>query len=118
VKRSLLFTLACAATIGALWGILVLLFTEAAVRRALGITATIAFFVQVVAFLVARMMAQRKNVMAGWGIGVVLRFVVLAVFALVVVPRLGLPLASSLLGLAMFLFVTTLIEPLFLKQQA
>jgi hypothetical protein len=118
VKRSLLFALACAATIGALWGILVLLFTEAAVRRALGITATIAFFVQVVAFLVARMMAQRKNVMAGWGIGVVLRFVVLAVFALVVVPRLGLPLASSLLGLAMFLFVTTLIEPLFLKQQA
>jgi hypothetical protein len=115
VKRSLLFALACAATIGALWGILVLLFTEAAARRALGITATIAFFVQVMAFLVARAMAQRKNVMAGWGIGVVLRFVVLAVFALVAVPAWSLPLAPALMSFAMFLFVTTLIEPLFLK---
>ena len=115
MKRSLLFTLACAAIIGALWAILVMLFTESAVRRALGVTATIAFFVQVVAFEVARAMARRKNVMAGWGIGVALRFVALAVFALVAVPRLGLPLAASLLALAMFLFVTTLIEPLFLK---
>jgi len=31
------------------------------------------------------------------------------------VPRLGLPLSASLLGLATFLFVSTLIEPLFLK---
>jgi hypothetical protein len=57
----------------------------------------------------------RRNVMAGWGIGVALRFVALAIFALAVVPRLGLPVVI-LLGLATFLFVSTLIEPLFLKQ--
>ena len=94
MKRSLLFMLACAAIIGALWAILVLLFTESAVRRALGITATIAFFVQVVAFEVARAMARRKNVIAGWGIGVALRFVALAVFAFVAVPAFSLPVGA------------------------
>ena len=115
MKRSLLFTLACAAIIGALWAILVLLFTESAVRRALGITATIAFFVQVVAFEVARAMARRKNVIAGWGIGVALRFVALAVFAFVAVPAFSLPVGPALISLAVFLFLTTLVEPLFLK---
>ena len=115
MKRSLLFTAACAAIIGALWVILVLIFTDAVVRRALAISAAVAFLVQVAAFLVVREMARRKNVMAGWGIGIALRFVALVIFALVAVPRLGLPLATSLLGLATFLFVSTLIEPLFLK---
>lgn len=115
MRRSLLFAVACAAIIGATWAIAVLLFPDAAVRRALGITAVLAFMVQVVAFLVARAMARRKNVIAGWGIGIALRFGVLAIFALVAAPRLALPLSASLLGLATFLFVSTLIEPLFLK---
>jgi hypothetical protein len=115
MKRSLFFAVACAATIGALWAILVLLFTDSAVRRALGISAATAFIVQMAAFFIARAFARRKNVIAGWGIGVALRFVALAIFALVAVPWLGLPLAASLLGLATFLFVSTLIEPLFLK---
>jgi hypothetical protein len=75
----------------------------------------VAFVVQVAAFLVVREMGRRKNVMAGWGIGIALRFGALVIFALVAVPRLGLPLSASLLGLATFLFVSTLIEPLFLR---
>ena len=115
MKRSLLFTAACAAIIGALWVILVIIFTDTVVRRALAISAAVAFIVQVAAFLVVREFARRKNVMAGWGIGIALRFGALVIFAVVAVPRLGLPLATSLLGLATFLFVSTLIEPLFLK---
>jgi hypothetical protein len=115
VKRVLQFTAACAALIGALWTILVLVMTGTMTRQALSIGAITAFIVQVAAFLVARNMAQRKNVMAGWGIGIALRFAALLIFALIVVPRLGLPLSASLLGLAAFLFVSTLIEPLFLK---
>lgn len=115
MKRTLLFTAACAAMIGALWVVLVLIFTDTVVRRALAISAAVAFIVQVAAFLVVREMARRKNVMAGWGIGIALRFGALVIFALVAVPRFGLPLATSLLGLATFLFVSTLIEPLFLK---
>ena len=114
MKRTLLFSAASAATIGAAWGLAMLLFADPAVRRALIVAALIAFFVQLIAFLIARMMAARKNVMAGWGIGVALRFAALFIFALVAVPRLGLPLSASLLGLAAFLFVSTLIEPLFL----
>ena len=115
MKRALQFTAACAALIGALWLILVLVMSGTMARHALTISAITAFVVQVAAFLVAREMARRKNVMAGWGMGVVLRFGALMIFALVAVPRLGLPLQASLLGLVTFLFVSTLIEPFFLK---
>jgi hypothetical protein len=115
MKRALQFTAACAALIGALWTILVLVMHETTVQQALSISAVTAFVVQVAAFLAARAMARRKNVMAGWGIGIALRFGALVIFALIVVPRFGLPLSASLLGLVTFLFVTTLIEPLFLK---
>lgn len=114
MKRTLLFVAACAALIAAAWVIGVLLFAGPGVRQALTVAAGTALGVQVVAFLVARGMA-RKNVMAGWGLGVLVRFLALAIFALLVVPGLGLPLGASLIGLATFLFLTTLIEPLFLK---
>jgi len=115
MNRALVFSAACLGLIGALWLILFLVFTDTTVRRALGLSAVVAFIVQVASFLVVREMARRKNVMAGWGIGIALRVSALVIFALAGVPRLGLPLSASLLGLATFLFVTTLIEPLFLK---
>jgi hypothetical protein len=115
MKRLLSFAAACAAAIAATWAIGMLLFSDVAARRALGITAATAFLVQLVAFSIARTMARKKNVMAGWGIGIALRFSALLLFGLVAVPRMGLPLSASLLALATFLFVTTLIEPLFLR---
>lgn len=115
MKSSLRFSAACAAVIGTAWAIAILLFPEAPVRRGLGISAIVAFVVQVVAFQVARVMARRKNVMAGWGIGVAMRFAALFLYALVAVPRLGVPLGASLMGFAVFLFVSTLVEPLFLR---
>jgi hypothetical protein len=115
VKRSLYFAAACLGVIGAMWAISALLFTDAAVRHGLAIAAGVAFTIQMIAFQIARLAARKQNVIAGWGIGVALRFIALAIFALVAVPRLGLPLAPALVGLAMFLFVSTLIEPLFLK---
>jgi hypothetical protein len=107
---------ASAATIGAAWGLAVLLFDDPTVRRALMFAAPIAFIVQLIAFLIASVMARRKNVIAGWGIGIILRFAALFLFALVAVPRLDLPVSASLLALAAFLFLSTLIEPLFLTQ--
>ena len=79
------------------------------------IAAMVAFVVQMISFFIAREFARRQNVMAGWGLGIALRFVVLLLFGFIAVPSLGVPMSSSLLGLATFLFVTTLIEPLFLK---
>ena len=115
MNRPLGFAAACAAAIAAAWVIGTLLISDAAVRRALGITALLAFLVQLLAFAIARAWVKKQNVMAGWGIGIALRFAALLLFGLIGVPRLGLPLGASLLALAMFLFVTTLIEPLFLK---
>jgi hypothetical protein len=115
VKRALYFAAACAATIGAAWAIAVLMFPNATSKRGLAIAASVAFVVQMVAFFIAREFARRQNVMAGWGVGIALRFVVLLLFGFVAVPSLGLPMSSTLLGLAMFLFVSTLIEPLFLN---
>ena len=100
MKRTLLFSAACAGAIGALLLILMLMFPDPLVRHALAIGASVAWMVQIVAFLVARGMARRKNVMAGWGIGIALRFGALVIFALIVVPQAGLPLSASLLGLA------------------
>lgn len=115
MKRALSFAAACAATLGAAWAIAVLVFAGAVSRRGLLIAAAVAFVVQMIAFVIAREFARRQNVMAGWGIGIALRFLVLLAFGFFAVPAFGLPMASSLLGLAMFLFVSTLIEPLFLK---
>ena len=115
MKRALFFAAACAATIGAAWAVAVLLFADATSKRGLAIAATVAFVVQIFAYFIAREFVRRKNVMAGWGIGIALRFAVLLLFGFVAVPSLGLPMGSTLLGLAMFLFVSTLIEPLFLK---
>jgi hypothetical protein len=53
--------------------------------------------------------------LAGWGVGVLLRFVVLAAYALVGAKALGLPLAPALISLVAFFFVTSLVEPVLLK---
>ena len=82
--------------------------------RAVWTSAVIAFAVQVIAFAIVKLSAK-TNVMAGWGVGAILRFVVLAVYALIVVKALGLPSAAALVSLALFFFVSTLIEPLLLK---
>jgi hypothetical protein len=94
--------------------ILLLLYEGGAERRAVMISALIAIATQGLAYAIARGMAA-KNVIAGWGMGSLLRLVVLVLVALLLVPRFGLPSAAATVSLALFLFVTTLVEPLFLK---
>ena len=55
------------------------------------------------------------NMIAGWGAGMLLRFVTLVLHALVGIKVMGYPPAPALLSLAAFFFVSTLIEPVFLK---
>lgn len=89
-------------------------FDGAAEREALQVAGVVAFVVQMAAFVVVRRMA-RRNVIAGWGVGVAIRFVAFALWGLVGVARLALPQSAALLAMATYLFVTTLFEPLFLK---
>lgn len=75
----------------------------------------IALGVQVLAFAVARPFVA-TNPIAGWGLGSLIRFAVVMVHAFVGVKALGLQSGPALLSLVGFLFVTMLVEPLFLKQ--
>lgn len=115
MKRYAAFLAACLTVMAGALAVLMLVYGQPDERRALWIGAGFALVVQLAAFSVVRLMSSR-NIIAGWGLGVILRFGALALFALVVAPRLGLPLAAALLSVAIYLFLTTLVEPLFLAK--
>jgi hypothetical protein len=84
------------------------------VSRSVWASAITVVIVQAPAFLVVRMM-QPTNVMAGVGLGMMLRVIALVAFGFFGVKALGLSMEPALLSMAGFFFVTTVIEPVFLK---
>ncbi|HEU4630609.1 MAG TPA: hypothetical protein VFS08_12740 [Gemmatimonadaceae bacterium] len=90
-----------------------LVFHEAAERRAVLLSAAVAFVIQLLTFVLARRTVG-ENIFVGWGVGVLLRFVVLGIYAFLVVEPLALPAEPALLSLVAFFFVSTLVEPLLL----
>ncbi len=90
------------------------IWTDAESARAIHSSAWLAVGVQLLTFAVARLVAQQQ-VMAGWGLGVLLRFVVVMAWAFLGIKALGLALVPALLSLVMFFFVSTLVEPVFLN---
>lgn len=89
-------------------------FTEPDAVRALWYSAAAAIAVQLGTFTVARRYANSDKLMIGWGIGGLMRVAALAAYAFVGTASLGLPLAPALLSFALFVFVSTVVEPLFL----
>src|SRR5205085_36118 len=81
--------------------------------RAIWTSIGVGLLVQVMALLLARSFG-RERMLIGWGIGAVLRLVVLLAYGWAMVPMLGLPLAPAMLSLAAVFFVTTLVEPFWL----
>ena len=94
--------------------VMTLVYESPDAARAVWTSAAVAFSVQVIAFAIVKLSAK-TNVMAGWGVGAILRFLALGVYALVFVKALGLPSGAALISLAAFFFLSTLIEPLLLK---
>lgn len=88
--------------------------TDPASVRAIQASAWLAVGVQIVTFAIAHLVA-RQNIMAGWGLGVLLRFATVAAWSLLGIKALGLVAGPALLSLVLFYFVSTLIEPLFLN---
>lgn len=113
-QGAIFFAVAAVITLGGAWGI-TLLRPEPELARAVWSSAVIALGVQVLAFAVARPFVA-TNPIAGWGLGSLIRFAVVMVHAFVGVKALGLQSGPALLSLVGFLFVTMLVEPLFLKQ--
>lgn len=89
--------------------VLSLVFHAPGSGRAIVVSAALAWGVQLFTFAVLRL-AGRPRVMAAWGLGVLMRFGMLLIYALLGVRALGLPAAPALLSLATFLFLSTLIE--------
>jgi hypothetical protein len=111
----LLFTLAQAMVTALLAvGLSRLVWTDPAAVHAVQVGALLAVGVQVLTFAIARLVA-RQQVIAGWGIGVLLRFAVVAGWAFLGIPALGLVPGPALLSLVAFFFGSTLLEPLFLN---
>jgi hypothetical protein len=114
MKKTAIFAVVSLGVIAALAWLLTFAFSTTADRHAIVVSALIAYVVQLCSFAIARTMAA-TNVTAGWGLGMLLRFVVLALYALIFLKMLGLPATAALVSLASFFFVSTLLEPVLLS---
>jgi hypothetical protein len=113
VRKGIAFALVSTALIALGTLVLWFLFTDPISRRALLISAGLALGVQIATFALVR--SAKKNVFAAWGVGALIRFVVLIAYGVLAPRAMGLPIDVALLSLALFLFVSTVVEPLFLK---
>ena len=114
MRGFVLYAAACLIAV-ALMGAMAWAFVPAGARDVVLASAGLAVAVQMVAFLLARRFIGR-NMMLGWGLGSMLRVVVLVMYAVLVAKVWLAPLAPALLSFVAFLFVTTVFEPVFLKQ--
>jgi hypothetical protein len=115
MKRVLAFAAVAAALTVSTAAIMTIVWSTPAEERAIWLSAAIAFVVQMLAFGVASVV-RREQVMVGWGLGALMRLVTLSVYALVFVNALGLPATAALVSLAVFFFLSTLVEPLLLAR--
>jgi hypothetical protein len=106
----LLKLLAAVAVIAAVVYLLASLMVPAESRRAvaIGVGAGAAWQALVLAVTLT---ALGHNRLAAFGVGMLARFLLVAVAALVALPALGVPMGPALLSMVTVLFATTLIEP-------
>ena len=114
MRAGVLYVLSCVVVV-ALLGAIAWSFLDGAARHAMMLSGGVVVLVQLIAFTVARLLL-RKNVLLGWGLGSVLRLVVLIALAVIVAKTSRAMMTPALLSFVGFLFVTTIIEPIFLKQ--
>lgn len=77
--------------------------------------AGIAAVVQVAVFWLFFVWLYPDRAWNGYGLGLLVRLAVFSVAAFVVVPQAGLPLAATLFSLVGVFWLTTVLEPVFLK---
>jgi hypothetical protein len=99
--------------LGAGW-VMSLVWTTPEADHAVTVSACVAVVVQLIGFALLRLTARPHRI-AAWGLGALIRFLVLGVYALVIVKALGLAAGPALLSLAVFFFLSTLVEPLLLN---
>jgi hypothetical protein len=83
--------------------------------HAIRVSAAVALVVQLFSFGIMRLARASQNTIAAWGLGALLRAAVLGIYALVLVKSLGLAGTPAVVSLALFFFLSTLVEPLLLN---
>ncbi len=113
MKRTLGFAgVSLVLILGLAW-MLTLYWPDPMARQAIWFSAGVALAIQLVGFVFVRVLMP-ANMLAGWGAGLLLRFLTLVFHALVGTKVMGYPPAPALMSLAAFFFVSTLVEPVFL----
>jgi hypothetical protein len=115
VKAFALFALASIAIVLVVGWVLTFVWPSTEAMRAIRTSAEVAVAVQLLAFAIARLSRGSQNTVAAWGLGTLLRVAVLVVYALVLVKAFGLLGTPALVSLALFFFLSTLVEPLLLN---
>lgn len=110
---SLYIVVGALVTAAAGW-VLLLVYPGQEGQRAVITSALLAFVVQLVAFILLQLF-KGKNFMAGWGLGALLRFGSLGVYAMFATKALRLDVNTALISFACFLVLSMLIEPLLLN---
>lgn len=110
----LLFAVVSGVVIGLAGLLFGLAYSSDAGRHAIVASAGLAWVAQAMAFAIAWRL-RIWNVMAAWTLGMLLRLVVLMLYGLVGVRALSLPPEAALVSMAVFFFLSTLIEPWFLR---
>lgn len=108
------FALAAAVLVALAAAGLTLLFRGEGEAQAVWISAAVAYLTQLAAFPFVRRFT-RSNLIIGWGTGTLVRFGTLGAYALIAGLVLHLPMTPALVGLAVFYFLSMVIEPLFLR---
>ncbi|AHG91485.1 hypothetical protein J421_3948 [Gemmatirosa kalamazoonensis] len=114
MKALALFAGAALAIVAVAGLVLTLVWPSPEAARAIRVSAIVAFVVQLFAFGIMRV-ARRSNPVAAWGLGMLLRFAVFVLYAFVFVKSLALVGGPALASLALFFFLSTLVEPLLLN---
>lgn len=104
-----------AAALAAAVGLIGALWASPASRPGVLFGAAVAFALQVAVFWTVAVWLFPGKGMLAYGLGLLARMLVFGVVALLVVPAAGFALAPTLFTLAGVFWVTTLVEPLYLK---
>lgn len=91
-----------------------LLFTADGDLVAIWLSAAIAWATQLAAFPIVRKLIA-SNLVVGWAIGTLVRMGTLLTYALLGMMVFKLSMTPALVGLALFYFLSMVIEPLFLR---
>lgn len=110
MKAMARFGLALIVLIAVTGWLLSLGFRSPAERTALLVSGILTVIIQMGTFWLAESTRRRNALLAGWGIGAILRGTALVLYGLVFARLFGLPLAAALTSFAVFLFASMLLE--------